>query len=64
MLAFILVVLWCALLCAISWALTCGVVYLIMLCFGIVFSWKIATGVWLILFLLSQFFGKTSSSKK
>lgn len=64
MLAFILAILMCALLTAISWALTCGVLYLIMLCFGLVFSWKIATGIWLILFLLSQFFGKSSNSKK
>lgn len=64
MLVFIIAVLYVALMCAISWALTCGLVYLIMLCFGLVFSWKIATGIWLILFLLSCFFGKSSTSKK
>lgn len=58
MLALILAILWCVLLTAISWALTCGVLYLITLCFSIVFSWKIATGIWLILFILTQFFGK------
>ena len=40
----------------ISWGLTCGIIYLITLCFGIVFNWWIATGIWLILFLLSAYF--------
>lgn len=38
---------------AISWAITCGVIKLITLCFGWTFSWLAATGVWLILMLLS-----------
>lgn len=64
MLAVVFAVLYIALMCAISWALTCGILYLVCLCFTLAFSWKIATGIWLILFLLSCFFGKTSSSKK
>ena len=36
----------------ISWLLTCGIVYLISLCFGFIFSWVAGTGVWLILVLL------------
>lgn len=43
---------------AASWALTCGVVKLITLCFGLKFSWAIATGIWLILWLLGSVFGK------
>ena len=31
----------------ISWLLTCGVIKLITLCFGMIFSWKISTGIWL-----------------
>lgn len=47
-----------------SWILTCGIIYLVTLCFSLVFSWPIATGIWLILFLLSGFFRSNSSSKK
>lgn len=39
---------------AISWLLTCGIIYLITLCFGLTFSWIIATGIWLILLLLGK----------
>ncbi len=49
---------------AISWGATCGILYLIALCFNIAFSWPIATGTWLILFLLSCFFKSNNSSKK
>lgn len=39
---------------ALSWLLTCGIVYLITLCFGWGFSWAIATGIWLILLLIGK----------
>lgn len=42
----------------ISWTLTCGLVYLITLCFDLVFSWAWATGVWLCLWLLGSIFSK------
>lgn len=38
-----------ALLYAISWIATCGVIWLITLIFGWTFNWLIATGIWLIL---------------
>ena len=37
--------------------ITAGSVYLITLCFGLTFSWKIACGIWLILEVLSGVFG-------
>jgi len=37
---------------AVSWGLTLGIYYLITLCFGIGFSWKIGTGIWLIMCLI------------
>ena len=37
---------------AISWLITCGLVKLITLCFGLGFSWLVATGVWLLLILI------------
>lgn len=45
-------------LCAISWAITLGLVYLICLCFSWEFSWLIATGVWLVMCLLKGVFDK------
>ena len=42
----------------ISWIITCGFVYLITLCFGWTFSWTIATGVWLVMWLLNSIFKK------
>lgn len=54
------------LVCGLSWLGTCGIIKLITLCFDLDFSWKIATGIWLILFLLSQFFtgGRTINRRK
>ena len=37
-----------------SWLLTCGIIYLITLCFGWSFSLAIATGIWLILMLIGK----------
>lgn len=34
---------------ALSWILTCGIIKLITLCFGLSFNWLIATGIWLIM---------------
>lgn len=48
----------------ISWAATCGIIYLITLCFGLAFSWPIATGIWLILLLLKAEFNDNHKSKK
>lgn len=44
---------------ALSWIITVGVVKLITLCFGWTFSWGIATGVWLVMFLLKSIFSVT-----
>lgn len=40
----------------VSWAITCGIVKLICLCFGITFTWLIATGIWLLLIVLKNIF--------
>lgn len=44
---------------AISWIITCGIIKLITICFGLTFSWAIATGIWLILCLLKSVFSIT-----
>lgn len=41
---------------ALSYFITCGIVYLITLCFGWTFSWLIATGIWLLMVLLKSIF--------
>lgn len=41
-----------------SWAITCGIIKLITLCFSLTFSFKIATGIWLVMFLLGGIFKK------
>ena len=46
----------------ISWIVTCGIIKLITLCFGWKFKWSVATGIWLIMCLLSSTF-KSHSSK-
>ena len=46
-------------LCAISWGVTCGVIKLVTLCFGWEFTWKMATGIWLIMYLVRCVFHRT-----
>lgn len=43
---------------ALSWIVTCVIIKLITLCFGVAFSWLIATGIWLVFLLLKSAFGK------
>lgn len=42
-----------------SWAITVGLVKLITLCFGLEFSLKIATGIWLLILILRSIFKTT-----
>lgn len=42
--------------CAVSWAISCGVMKLITLCFGWNFSIGTATGIWLVMFLCKHVF--------
>ena len=39
-----------------SYLLTAGIIKLITMCFGLTFSWSIATGIWLIMILLKNIF--------
>lgn len=57
-----LVVLGCAII-GLSWIATCGIIKLITMCFGLKFSWSIATGIWLVLFLLKEIFGRGKNEK-
>ena len=49
---------------AISWIITCGIFYLITLCFGLEFSWLTATGVWLVTILLKAILNTTNKNKE
>lgn len=40
----------------VSCLITCGMVKLICLCFGLKFTWLIATGIWLLIILLKNIF--------
>lgn len=48
---------------ALSWAITVGIIKLITMCFGMTFSLLVATGIWLILCLVSGFFKGVSNQK-
>lgn len=47
----------------ISWIITCGIIKLITLCFGLTFKWSIATGIWLVMCLLRGIFSVTVNHK-
>ena len=49
---------------ALSWIITCGIIYCITICFGLSFSWGIATGIWLILLLIGKGIHITIGNKK
>ena len=58
-----LIILLFILLCGLSFLITAGILKLIFACFGLAFSWKIALGVWLILFLLNGIGSATVKTK-
>ena len=39
-----------------SWIVTCAVIKLITMCFGLAFKWSIATGIWLIICIMRSIF--------
>ena len=41
-----------------SWLIACGIIKMITMCLGIVFSWKIATAIWLITVFINGFIRK------
>lgn len=49
--------------CAFSWLCACGIIKLITLCFGWAFSWKVATGIWLAMYLFRAVLSKSDSGK-
>ena len=60
----IVVVLCLAMLLGMSWIVTCGLIKLITMCFGLKFSWAIATGIWLIICILKSIFNITVKTGK
>lgn len=51
------------LLYSVSWIVTCGVIKLITMCFGLTFKWSVATGIWLVMALLRTIFKNSSGAK-
>lgn len=49
---------------ALSWIATCGLIYLITLCFGWAFKWSIATGIWLLMIILRSIFSHSVTVEK
>lgn len=49
---------------AVSWIVTCGIIKLITMCFGLAFTWGMATGIWLIWILLKSLFSNNVTIKK
>ena len=43
---------------AIGWLVSCGVFWLIALCFGLEFSWAWSTGLWLVWLVVKSLFNK------
>lgn len=46
-----------------SWIVTCGLIKLITMCFGLTFKWSIVTGIWLIICIMQSIF-KTTVNKE
>lgn len=58
MVAFLVLLPFLLIILGLSWIVTCGIIKLITVCFGLEFSWTVATGIWLIMFLLKGLFSK------
>ena len=54
--AAIIIILFFAVAYGISWIVTCGIIKLITMCFGLTFKWSIATGIWLVICILRSIF--------
>jgi hypothetical protein len=52
-----------ALLYGLSWLIVVGLIKLIAMCFGVAFSLKAATGIWLGIVLIKLLFTKSDNSK-
>lgn len=46
----------------VSWAIVCGFIKLVSMCFGLGFSFKVATGIWLIFIFLKFFFSSQNKT--
>lgn len=63
MLTIFAIIVMVALILGFSWGVTVGIIKLITLCFGLTFSWPIATGIWLVLVLVSNFLRPRNSNR-
>lgn len=63
-LTWIFIALYVALILGISWIGSCGVIYLVTLCFGWTYKWSVATGIWLILLFVTPLLKPRVTVKK
>lgn len=52
----ITVIITIAIMIGLSFLITAGIIKLITICFGLTFSWSVATGIWLTMILLRNIF--------
>jgi hypothetical protein len=62
-LAILFVIIIWALCYGCSWIVTCGIIKLITMCFGLNFKWSVATGIWLVICILRSIFNVTVKNK-
>ena len=48
---------------AVSWIISCGLIWLICLCFHLEFKWSIATGIWIIMCIIQSIFTGRNNGK-
>ena len=58
------IILFVAFVFGLSWIATCGIVKVISMCFGFTFTWKLATGIWIVCLLLRWIISAAKSDKK
>ena len=49
---------------ALSWIVTCGLFWVVCACFDLVFTWSVATGVWIIFLVAKSIFSHHTTVKK
>lgn len=62
MLTILAIIFVVAIILGFSWGVTVGIIKLITLCFSLTFSLPIATGIWLVLILVSNFLRPRNSN--
>lgn len=49
---------------ALSWIVTCGLIWVVCACFDLAFKWSVATGVWVLILLAKSIFSHHVTVKR